>query len=1034
MKFNIRRVASAVSAIIIASTSVAVPKAAENFPADAASNVTLEYLDRGISAVNTGNGMLVSWRYLANDDDNAVYKLYRDGSLIYTSEAGQSTCYLDAQGSASSKYRVDTLSDGKVVGSEECKLISDNSYFDLPLDPPKPAGDYTYSPNDMSVGDIDGDGQYELFLKWDPSNSQDNSKDGVTGNVYIDCIRLDGTRVWRIDLGRNIRAGAHYTQFYVADFDLDGKAEMTCKTADGTVDGTGKVIGDASKDYRNSAGRILEGPEYYTLFDGATGAALDTVDYVPERGEVSKKTWGDDYGNRVDRFWGTVAYVDGVHPCVVTGRGYYTRLSATCYGVENKKLVQKWAFDTGHNSSAKGYGDGNHNSMPADVDGDGRQEIVTGAACLDDDGTLLWSTGQGHGDALHLADLDPTRDGLELWICHEEAKSGYGVSYIDAKTGEILYHIDADKDTGRCAADNITAENPGAELWGARPAGVVLDTAGNTIEGLSTPAMNFFSYWDGDLERELLDGGDGKPATITKMNENGRISTLLTTDGCLVNNSTKANPCLSADIFGDWREELIVRTDSNDAVRIYCTTYDTDYRITTLMHDAQYRMQVSSQNTAYNQPPHPSFFLGTGYDLPERPADTVNMTGVVTAPSKAGAVIDTGFTYRIKNKNSGLYLEVADSKAENGANVQQGTTGAMGWTFAESETSGYYYIYSELGDGKTFLLDIDYGKVDDGTNIGIWGNTESDAQLFKLVDNGDGTYAICTKVTNDGSGLGIAAASKDSGANVVEWTCNDSDDQKWTLEVKIDQLNGNLIKNLTVKDLDNYQDWKIDSSAQVGDLVFGDREVTYITLPDYLVGAEMIQTACDSKNSSEDLAEFTSDKDIKVYVALDTRVESSMGVVPEWLKGWTKKSEQAENDGDVKFDIYEKSYKAGETVTLGTNSTNYTVVNYTVFVQEDKAEPAATTTVPAVTEKPAETTTAKPVADILIGDANCDGSVDLADATAIIQHIGNEDKYGLSAQGLANADCNSDGKITGSDALSIQKLEAKIISKLPDLT
>ena len=1036
MKFSLKRAVSTMSALIIASTSVALPKAAENFSADAASNVMLEYLDRGISAVNTGNGMLVSWRYLANDDDNAVYKLYRDGSLVYTSEAGQSTCYLDSQGSAASKYRVDTLLGGKVVGSEECKLISDNTYFDIPMTPPT-ASDCTYSPNDMSVGDIDGDGQYELFVKWDPSNSQDNSKDGITGNVYIDCVRLDGTRVWRIDLGKNIRAGAHYTQFYVADFDLDGKAEMTCKTADGTVDGTGKVIGDASKDYRNSAGRILEGPEYYTLFDGATGAALDTVDYVPQRGEVSKKTWGDDYGNRVDRFWGTVAYVDGVHPCVVTGRGYYTRLSATCYGVENKKLVQKWAFDTGHNSSAAGYGDGNHNSMPADVDGDGKQEIVTGAACIDDNGKLLWTTGQGHGDAMHLADLDPTKDGLELWICHEESKSGYGVSMVEAKTGKIIYHIDADKDTGRCAADNIYAGNPGAELWGARPAGVVLDTAGNTISGLSVPAMNFFSYWDGDLEREILDGGDNKPATITKMNDNGKISTLLTTDGCLTNNSTKGNPCLSADIFGDWREELIVRASDNNSVRIYCTPYDTDYRITTLMHDAQYRMQVSSQNTSYNQPPHPSFFLGTGYDLPARPTDTVNMTGVVENPVitlKQGAEINTGYKYRIKNKNSGLYLEVADSKAENGANVQQGTTGATGWNFVESETEGYYYICSEIGDGKTFFLDLDFGKTDNGTNIGIYGNTNSDAQLFKLVDNGDGTYAICTKVTDDGSCIGVTAGSKDSGANVVEWECNDSDDQKWILEIRIDAINGSLIKNLTVKDLDNYQNWKIDDSAEVGDLVFGDREVTYTALPESIIGAEMIQTACDSKNSKEDLAEFTSDKDIKVYVALDTRVESSMGAVPEWLNGWTKTGEQAENSGDVKFDIYEKSYKAGETVTLGTNSTNYTVVNYTVFVKEDKAEPAVTTTLvtTTATDIPATTTT-ESVTKVLVGDANVDGKVNMSDATAIIQHIGNRDRYGLSEQGIANADTNDDGQVTGEDAVIIQRYIAGEFTSLPHL-
>ncbi len=1036
MKLNLKRAVSAMSAMIIASTTVAVPKAVENFSANAASNVMLEYLNRGISAVNTRNGMLVSWRYLANDDDNAVYKLYRDGSLVYTSEAGQSTCYLDKEGSASSKYRVDTLSGGKVVGSEECKLISDNAYFDIPMTPPT-SSDCSYSPNDMSVGDIDGDGQYELFVKWDPSNSKDNSQKGKTGNVFIDCVRLDGTRVWRIDLGKNIRAGAHYTQFYVADFDLDGKAEMTCKTADGTVDGTGKVIGDASKDYRNSSGYILSGPEYYTLFDGATGAALDTVDYVPQRGEVSKKTWGDDYGNRVDRFWGSVAYVDGVHPCVITGRGYYTRMSATCYGVENKKLVQKWAFDTGHNSSAAGYGDGNHNSMPADVDGDGKQEIVTGSSCIDDNGKILWNTDQGHGDAMHLADLDPTREGLELWICHEESKSGFGVSYIDAKTGEIIFHDNGSKDTGRCAADNIWTGNPGAEMWGN---GNDVKNVKGELLSCRRPSINFFSYWDGDLERELLDGSTDSPATITKMKEDGTLTQLLSTDGYYTCNTTKGTPCLSADIFGDWREELIVRAADSKSVRVYCTPYDTDYRITTLMHDAQYRMQVSSQNTAYNQPPHPSFFLGTGYDLPARPTDTVNTNGVVATPSKQGAEVNTKYKYKIKNKNSGLYLEVADSKAENGANVQQGTTGAMNWTFVESETPGYYYIYSELGDGKTFLLDIDYGKTENGTNIGIYGNTDSDAQLFKLVDNGDGTYAICTKVTNDGSGIGVTSGSKENGANVIEWECNDSDDQKWILEISIDKLNGKLIKDLAVKDLDNYQNWKIDDSAETGDLVFGDRDVTYLSIPESLIGAEMIQTACDSKNSKEDLAEFTSDKDITVYVAIDTRVESSMGTVPEWLKDWTKTGEQATNSGDVTFDIYEKSYKAGEKVTLGANSTNYNVVNYTVFVKESKTEPVEATTVPTTAQPTVSTTTTTVTTTVTetpvksnIGDANEDGVINMADTAAIIQYIGNKDTYGLTEQGILNADTNADGQITGVDAFIVQRLLAHEIDKLPYL-
>ncbi len=1048
MKFNFKRAVSMAAALTVAmSSSAAFPKITENtaINANAASNVTLEYLNRGISAINTGSGMLVSWRYLANDDDNAVYNLYRDGKLIYTSEAGQSTCYLDAQGNASSKYRVDTLSGGKVIDSEECKLISDNTYFDIPMSPPT-ASDCTYSPNDMSVGDIDGDGQYELFVKWDPSNSKDNSQKGKTGNVFIDCIRLDGTRIWRIDLGVNIRAGAHYTQFYVADFDLDGKAEMACKTADGTTDGNGKVIGDGSKDYRDGNGFIYQGPEYYTLFDGATGAELHTIDYEPGRGDPTK--WGkNEKTNRVDRFWGTVAYLDGVHPCIVTGRGYYGRMTATAYKVENKKLVKMWLFDTGTSSSALGYGDGNHNSMPADVDVDGKQEIITGSTCIDDNGTILWGLNTGHGDAMHIGDLDPDNPGLEAWICHEDKP--YGVSLVDCDTGKIIFHNDGLGDTGRCCAGNIWAGNAGAELWGNREidsSTPVKNVKGETLN-CKRPAINFLTYWDGDLEREILDGYTDSPATISKMKEDGNITQLLKTDGYYTCNTTKGTPCLSADIFGDWREELIVRAADSKSVRIYATPYDTDYRITTLMHDAQYRMQVSAQNTAYNQPPHTSFFLGTGYALPERPTDTVNTTGIVippVIPSKTGAVIDTSHSYRIKNKNSGLYLEVADSKAENGANVQQGTNGAMGWRFQESETAGYYYIYSELGDGKTFLLDIDYGKIENGTNIGIFGNTNSDAQLFKMVDNSDGTYEICTKVTDDRSGIGVVSASKESGANVVEWECNNSDDQKWILEIKINPINGKFIKNLTVKDLDNYQDWKIADSAEIGSLVFGDRDVTYTELPESLKGAEMIQTACDSKNSKNDLAEFTAAENIKVYVALDTRVESSMGTIPEWLNDWTKTSEQAKNSGDVVFDIYEKSYKSGETVILGTNSTNYTVVNYTVFVKEDAEEtvtstttatPPVTTTTMTTTDDKTETTTKNPseLPEVtLLGDANCDGILTIADATAIIQHMGNQDEYGLSEQGLANADCCNPGDgVTGKDANAIQMLEAELITSLP---
>jgi len=901
---------------------------APSMTAVAATSPMVEYLDRGINAVGTGSGMLVSWRFLASDPDNAVFKLYRGSDLIYTSteKTNGATCFLDKNGSANANYKVECYDGTKLISSDVCTLKSSTTYYDIKLDRPGSI----YTPNDMSVGDVDGDGVYELFVKWDPNNSKDNSQKGKTDKVYIDCYKLDGTKLWRIDLGVNIRAGAHYTQFFVADFDLDGKAEMTCKTADGTVDGTGKVIGDASKDYRNSNGYVLSGAEYYTLFDGATGAALDTVDYKPGRGTV--KNWGDSYGGRVDRFWGTTAYLDGVHPCVVTGRGYYTRLTATAYTVENKKLKELWAYDSGNsNSSSNAYGDGNHNSMAADVDGDGKQEIITGAAIIDDDGKLYYTTKQGHGDALHAGDLDPTNPGIEVWICHEEKKSGYGVTLYDADQKKIIFHNNGAGDTGRCCADNVWAGNPGAELWGNKESDnsmPVKDSKGNTLN-CRRPAINFLTYWDGDLEREILDGYTDSPATISKMTgDPGKttITNLLVTDGFYTCNTTKGTPCLSADIFGDWREELIVRKASGDAIRIYCTDYDTDYRIQCLMHDPQYRTQVAAQQTAYNQPPHTSFFLGTGYDIPARPKCTVNTNGV-TISGKAGSVIDSAHKYRIQNVNSGLYLSV-DTKDNNV--VQKASGGVDGWTL-EDAGGGYYRLYSETGDGKTYLLDLDYGKTDNGTNIHLYTDTQADAQLFKFVDNGDGSYTICTKSTNDESCLGVLSASKDADANVLQWACNGSNDQKWKLVIKIDPVDGNLIKNLLVKDTANYLSWKIDTSLVSGDAVFGDRDFTYATLPEELKGSETILTACNSKNYDAELATFTAGEALKVYVAMDSRQEK----LPAWLNGYQKTALTALSSNDVTFYLYEKQFKKGETVTLGTNGGSYNLVNYTVMVKPD---------------------------------------------------------------------------------------------------
>lgn len=773
-----KKILSIAAALCIAGSMVCIPDYSE---ANAASGYVVENLDRGISAISTGSGMMVSWRFLADDSDNSIFKLYRNNALIYTSNVGNATCYLDKDGKSTDTYKVETVESGTVVSSDTCAMQSGSNYLEVKLDVPKAqTSGITYSPNDCTVGDVDGDGQYELFVKWDPSNSKDNSQKGKTDKVFIDCYKIDGTKLWRIDLGVNIRAGAHYTQMLVADYDLDGLAEMVCKTADGTVDGVGNVIGDSSKDYRNSNGYILSGPEYYTLFEGSTGKALDTVDYNPGRGTVSK--WGDSYGNRVDRFLGAVAYLDGVKPSAVTVRGYYTRMTACAYDVVNKKLVQKWYFDTGNDKTKPGYGDGNHNCMPADVDNDGKQEIILGATCLDDDGSVLWCLNTGHGDAMHLGDLLPDRKGLELWICHEDKP--YGVSLVDASNGKTIFHKDGDADTGRCCAANVWTGNDGAEFWGL--GNDVFDGSGNTLS-CRRPAVNFLSYWDGDLEREILDGYTDKPATISKMKNDGTLTTILSTDGAYTCNTTKGTPCLSADIFGDWREELIVRASDSKSLRIYCTPYETDYRITTLMHDPQYRNQVAGQNISYNQPPHTSFYLASNYKLPERPIVSVLDDGIVIPPSPVftPAVLTEGAVYMIQNENSGLYMEVKDANAENTANVQQWgaeSSAAHNTWRVLSAGNGYYYLYSQLGDKVTYLLDIDMGKSDNGTNIQIYTDTKADAQQFKFVRNDDGTYYILTRSSGDKSCVAVSSASTSSGANIIQWEYKAGDkSQKWIL-------------------------------------------------------------------------------------------------------------------------------------------------------------------------------------------------------------------------------------------------------------
>lgn len=579
----------------------------------------MEYLDRGVVAVKVNNGVFLSWRYLGTDDPSVGFNIYRDGTKVNDAPVTTKTNYLDTKGGANSKYVIKSVIGGKELETSKAVTPWASQRKTIKLNRPGT----NYNANDMSVGDVDGDGQYELFLKWDPSNAKDNSQSGATDKVYIDCYTFEGNFLWRIDLGVNIRAGAHYTQYQVFDYDGDGKCELVCKTAPGTKDGKGKnvIMGndDPKKDYRNGSGYILSGPEYLTIFEGATGAEIHTVAYKPARGNVNG--WGDGYGNRVDRFLACTAYLDGEHPSVVMCRGYYTRSTLAAYDFKNGKLVERWF----HDSPTRGqgaFGEGYHNVSVADVDGDGKDEIIYGSACIDDNGKLIYRTGYGHGDAMHVSDMIPGNGVLEGWFVHEEKGSAYGYELRNLKTGKVIFGQKTNTDNGRGMAADIDANHKGFEMWSSYGSNV-FNCNGKSISN-KKPSVNFRVYWDGDLQDELLDGNK-----CDKWNGNG-TTRLMTFTGSACNGS-KNTPNLSGDIIGDWREEVILHDGAN--LYIYTTTIESKYRMYTLMHDAVYRCAIAWQNTAYNQPPHLGIYIGDGLNDIKQP--DIYTAGKEAAPAVA---------------------------------------------------------------------------------------------------------------------------------------------------------------------------------------------------------------------------------------------------------------------------------------------------------------------------------------------------------------------------------------------------------------
>ncbi|MEC1262978.1 rhamnogalacturonan lyase [Bacillus swezeyi] len=725
--------------------------------------VQLEYLDRGLVAASTSEGIFLSWRLLADEVTGSsgtgltglTFHVYRNGNKIATVE--DSTNYLDKDGTDQSEYYVSAIRDGKEIDQSSSVSPWENQYYDLPLVKPEdgttPAGEtYTYSANDMSVGDVDGDGQYEYFVKWDPSNSKDVSQVGYTGNTYIDAYELDGTLLYRLDLGVNIRSGAHYTQFLAYDFDGNGKSELMLKTAPGTkiiqYDKAGNVTSEEfitmseedrkngyshKDDYRMSSddyyehvvemfmnwheheevtsghwpetleeafgiekrysyplsredaesltdyfmdeyapsrssrnnlrefeGFIVEGPEYLTVFNGATGDEMDTIHYKPGR-QDDGLMWGDyamsriEPGNRVDRFLAGVGYLDGEQPYAIFARGYYTRAALVSYSWDGKRIEEHWSVDSGWTPMSNPFNDrphdqsgkddefasltnqGFHSLSVADVDGDGKQEVIYGGAAIDHDGTLKYSSKDtlpaqsaapgtvaklGHGDAMHVTDIDPDRPGLEIFSVHENgANAPYGYVLRDSETGEAIYGGYTGKDTGRGMIGDIDPDRRGLETWA-----VGVWTADGEQISTEAPGTNMNIKWSPDMTTQIVTGALENTPSI----EDWKEGNLLTASGTLTNNGTKGNPALVADLFGDWREELLLRTEDSSAIRMYLSTEVTDHKLYTLMHDQQYRVEIARQNSAYNQPAYTSFYFGSDMNWDSVPVPDFSTSGVLS--------------------------------------------------------------------------------------------------------------------------------------------------------------------------------------------------------------------------------------------------------------------------------------------------------------------------------------------------------------------------------------------------------------------
>ena len=588
--------------------------------ADVAAQRMTDKLDRGLIAIKTEGGIYCSWRVLAEEYYDVAYNIYRDGTKL-NAEPLKVSCFTDASGTDGSKYTVSAVVRGKEQAQSKEAAVWAQSYLEITPD----HGDLTstYVPNDACMADVDGDGQLEILMKYDNQSeiSASYPKGGYNGEYSIaEVFKLDGTKLWWLDFGPNMGDFQNNEQNIVAyDWDQDGKAEAIMRAADGTTihaaDGKTYVIGDATKNYRAATGGgtnwfMHEGAEYLVYMNGETGVPYQVMDYPLKRledGETDLNTaWGDGYGHRSSKHFFGAPYLDGRKPSIFLARGIYTRHKMIALDVAPKthELKERWRWNC-NTPGSPWYGQGYHNYGIADVDWDGRDEICFGSMVIDDNGHGLSTTGLGHGDAQHHGDFNPYIHGHEIYACNEDQPSN---NYRDATTSKIYYRVAGGIDDGRCMAGNFTNDFPGGMGFSSHDEAISCVTNGY-VPGLSKAGLadNMRIYWDGDLLDECFNYTNGKNTAggIYKYGK-GLIQTLT---GSMTNNDTKGTPCYQGDIFGDWREEGVMRTRDNK-IRIYTTTIPTEHRLYTLWHDMQYRNAMVWQMCGYNQPPHVSYFIG----------------------------------------------------------------------------------------------------------------------------------------------------------------------------------------------------------------------------------------------------------------------------------------------------------------------------------------------------------------------------------------------------------------------------------------